>query len=165
MSGDSELVERPFTADKKDYPYDSREIANWFIRRGLDENQPLSLLKLIKLIYIAHGWSLAIREKPLIIDRIEAWERGPVVPPVYYAFRPFGVKQTATFGMNEAGIDAETQDLLSAIYGNYKDLTGQQLSELTHLPGSPWARIIQTKGRFAEIPHELISQHYKELME
>jgi uncharacterized phage-associated protein len=38
----------------------------------------LTPLQLLKLAYIAHGWSFPIRKQGLIGERIEAWQYGPV---------------------------------------------------------------------------------------
>ncbi len=52
------------------YPYDSRQIANWFIRRAPDDGQSMSIMHVLKLVYMAHGWTLATLDRPLIMDRI-----------------------------------------------------------------------------------------------
>ena len=53
-------------------------IANEFLRRA--GSNGLTQMQLQKLVYIAHGWTLAIRNEPLVNARLEAWERGPVYP-------------------------------------------------------------------------------------
>src|SRR6185437_2444728 len=65
-----------------DRVYDSRTIANYLIgkaapRGGLDP------LQVMKLCYIAHGFTLALTGRPLIEDDVEAWKLGPVVRRVY----------------------------------------------------------------------------------
>ena len=69
------------------HAYDSRHIANCFIRRAKNDHESMSIMRVLKLVYMAHGWTLAVLNRPLIMDRIEAWEYGPVIPTVYYAFR------------------------------------------------------------------------------
>ncbi|HHB81002.1 MAG TPA: DUF4065 domain-containing protein, partial [Aliiroseovarius sp.] len=71
--------------------YDARSIANWFVTRAERDGRPLSIMHLLKLIYVAHGWYLETRKAPLIFNRIEAWQYGPVIPDVYNAFRPGGI--------------------------------------------------------------------------
>jgi uncharacterized phage-associated protein len=53
-------------------------------RKGLH----ITPMQLLKLVYIAHGWSLAILGRDLFPDRIEAWKYGPVIPDLYRATRP-----------------------------------------------------------------------------
>ena len=43
----------------------------------------------IELTYLAHGWMLGFIGQPLFHDRIEAWERGPVIPTVYGMYQHF----------------------------------------------------------------------------
>ena len=48
-----------------------------------DEKDPLTNLRLQKLLYYAQAWSLVVRESELFSDEVEAWRYGPVVPSVY----------------------------------------------------------------------------------
>src|SRR5947209_10944283 len=48
-----------------------------------DEKDPLTNLRLQKLLYYAQAWSLVLRESELFPEEIEAWRWGPVVPVVY----------------------------------------------------------------------------------
>ena len=50
----------------------------------------ISNLKLQKLLYYAQGWHLALYNRPLFTDPMEAWVHGPVQPDVYKAFKAFG---------------------------------------------------------------------------
>ena len=50
----------------------------------------LTPIHILKLVYIAHGWSLAIGEHPLIRNEIEAWEYGPVIRSLYDAVKRYG---------------------------------------------------------------------------
>jgi uncharacterized phage-associated protein len=63
------------------------EVANYLVASFRDAGDPLTNLKLQKLLYYAQGWYLAIHDEALFDERIEAWPRGPVVPPVYGSFK------------------------------------------------------------------------------
>ena len=73
--------------------YDARCITNWFIRRAQNDNKLLSIMSLLKLFYIAHGWCLEIYDHPLFYNEIEAWRYGPVIPDVYRIFAHKGFSQ------------------------------------------------------------------------
>jgi len=47
-------------------------------------------MQLIKLVYIAHGWTLGLYNQPLIGKQVEAWTYGPVIPSVYHDFKHYG---------------------------------------------------------------------------
>lgn len=55
------------------------------------DGRPLSVMELIKLTYISHGWHLEMYGGPLFHNRIEAWRHGPVIPDVYHAFQSQGL--------------------------------------------------------------------------
>ena len=56
----------------------ARAVANEFIRLAKADCKSFTPSQLMKLAYIAHGWMLALYQRPLITDRIEAWKYGPV---------------------------------------------------------------------------------------
>jgi uncharacterized phage-associated protein len=43
-----------------------------------------------KLIYLANGWSMALRHSKLIEEPFEAWDFGPVVRKLYDALKRYG---------------------------------------------------------------------------
>ena len=49
-------------------------IMNEFVERARPVNLPQ--MKFQKLVYMAHGWNLAINNDPLVSNRIEAWDGG-----------------------------------------------------------------------------------------
>jgi uncharacterized phage-associated protein len=50
----------------------TRSLANWFLARAGAEGKKLDPMKLQKMIYFAHGWSVAITGVPLIQEHSEA---------------------------------------------------------------------------------------------
>jgi uncharacterized phage-associated protein len=140
--------------------YDARQIANWFIQRAAIEGRALSIMSLLKLTYIAHGWRLEISNRPLFENRIEAWQHGPVIPDVYHAFRPQGVVPQKLDPNFPPPVDAGDEAFLEQIYGIYAQLSPFRLSELTHVPGGPWDTARKWGGQYAEIPNDLIQSHY-----
>lgn len=50
-----------------------------FLARNREAGDTISNLKIQKMLYYAQGYSLALFNKPLFDDRIEAWKHGPVV--------------------------------------------------------------------------------------
>ena len=118
-------------------------------------------MQVLKLIYMAHGWSMAALDRPLIMDRIEAWEFGPVIPAVYHAFRPHGAYNLSPFQMYERETEEKIEKLLEEVYDLYEDKSASQLSKLTHISGGPWDKVYGKGKMFAEIPNNLIASHYK----
>lgn len=121
-------------------------------------------MKLIKLVYIAHGWHLGLTGKPLIPEAVMAWRYGPVVQSVYHQFKHFGSGQvTAPCGSKPPIFDEDSRrTLLDRVWEKYGHLNGLQLSTLTHQQGSPWDNVYDgSSGKV--IPASTIQDHYSRL--
>jgi len=59
------------------------QIARHIVRESRTTGEPITNLKLQKLLYYCQGWHLAYHEKVLFSDPIQAWVHGPAVPNVY----------------------------------------------------------------------------------
>lgn len=140
--------------------YDARQIANWFIERAANDGRALSIMSLLKLAYIAHGWNLEMRKTPLFSNKIEAWRYGPVIRDVYNAFRPQGINPTKLDASFPVPSDAADVGFLEQIYQIYGGMSPFRLSELTHEAGGPWETASKLGGSYAEIPNDLILGHY-----
>lgn len=141
--------------------YDARQIANWFVQRAAADGRQLTIMQLLKLVYISHGWHLEMRHAPLFPNKIEAWKFGPVIPEVYNAFRGQGVSVQNPIPINGQPISSHDVHLLEQIYGSYGRMPAQKLSDMTHEPGGPWDQATKAWGYFAPIPNELILPHYQ----
>lgn len=143
-------------------------VANRFIERSLANNDPLTPMQLLKLVYIAHGWMLGLHSRPLINERVEAWQYGPVIPGLYsyvrdYRGAPIGRKISSIFPKGD--LDPEEESVVDQVYDAYKRFTGMQLSRMTHADGTPWA-LTYEPGSFGKvIPVDLIEDHYRRLAE
>ena len=148
------------------------EIANYFIEKSLDSGVELTPMKLNKLVYIAHGWYLGLSDRPLIGEAAQAWKYGPVIPSIYHRFKYYGGSQVTSLESANDMVtipevrDEELKEFLQRIWDVYGNLSGLQLSSLTHQEGTPWS---VTREKFnsredggAMIPNDLIKQHYKE---
>lgn len=151
-------------------------VANYFIGKGQAEGVPITPMKLLKLVYIAHGWHLGLSNQPLIAEDVQAWKFGPVVDSVYQDFKHYGAgdisRQKAVWDNDgEYRIpsiqDPKLQSFLDSVWNAYKHLNGLQLSDITHQPGTPWYETWVTndgrRQRGAVIQPDLIRSHYQEL--
>ncbi|WCM42459.1 DUF4065 domain-containing protein [Flavobacterium sp. CBA20B-1] len=151
--------------------YNANLIAQYFINKyGSSGN--ITPMKLIKLVYIAHGWCLGLTGKPLITETPEAWKYGPVIPSIYAKFKsyrnnPILPLEISTDNLNIGNTDKEFLDKIWLTYGKE---TGTQLSNRTHQPNTPWS-IIWNKLENGEmkysfqIPNDLIKEHYRRIVE
>ncbi len=144
--------------------YNCFDIAKYFLDLAKEENQGIDPMKLLKLTYIAHGWHLGITGKPLFDNQVQAWKYGSVIPDLYQAVRMFGKNNVEPFLISISAkntITEEYKDFLKKIWNKYKNLSGLQLSALTHEEGSPWSKVWDG-SHDAIIENSVIEEHYKQ---
>ena len=151
--------------------FTSKQIANYFIRVSLSTGEPLTPMKLVKLVYIAHGWHLGLYNKPLISEAVCAWKYGPVIESVYHVFKKYGSNQITAYYQDEEGKyplpEGNVTIFLDSVWNAYKEFDGIYLSSITHMEGTPWDIVWNRQGgkhhRSILIPNNLIEKHYREL--
>lgn len=138
--------------------YDAKAVANYFLDLAKKDGTSITPMKLQKLIFFAHGWHLALAGEPLIADQVEAWQFGPVVPAIYHEFkheRSGAITCKATeldlesFSMVELSVaedDLTAKKIMERIWDTFGKLSAKRLSDLTHLPGTPWDLAIKSSS-------------------
>lgn len=147
-------------------------VANYFVSKSLATGKELTPQKLIKLVYLAHAWHMALKGEPLLSEGIQAWKYGPVVSSVYYQFLHYGNSQ-----ITELYFDATTSTypivkekslklFLDDVWNLYGEYSGLVLSSNTNQTNSPWDIAWNAQGRRKKegiiIPNDLISKYYQE---
>ena len=141
--------------------HDARAVANELLNRAKRDGDRLTVLQLIKLVYFCHAWMLALYDRPLIHQPIEAWRYGPVVGDVHRSFKKYRdnpIKSGAR--VQRAKFDDDETHIVDEVYKNYSYLSGIKLSQLAHSPGTPWERVWNANGRDAIIPHWMLKEYY-----
>lgn len=143
--------------------FSSITIANKLLDLAEERRITLTPMQVLKLVYIAHGWMLALYRRPLISDRVEAWQYGPVIPALYNAVRDFrGAPVRGPLRGRQEELGARESNLLEQVMDRYGELSGPALSRLTHADGTPWDAMYD--GSFGvPIPDDLIEDHYASL--
>ncbi len=144
--------------------YKPKTIAEWFLHRAAEDGESLTQMKLQKLVYIAHGWSLGLYNEPLIDSTIEAWKWGPVIRPLYRAYVDFGSNPITRKPEEKPRLDGRTEHLLEQIWKVYRRYTAVELSGMTHKPGTPWDTAY-VEGEKTPISNDVIAEHYRQLAE
>ncbi|MBA4038875.1 MAG: hypothetical protein C0468_00835, partial [Planctomyces sp.] len=148
-------------------PFDTGAVANYVLELGDRDKKPISPMKLQKVLYFAHGWHLALTDKPLLDEQVEAWQWGPVIPSIYHEFKWFGPNPIAEaryctiemkkdgstgFQLREPKLDDCSGDVATAkavidrVWQVYCDYSAVQLSNMTHQPGTPWYEVWEAMG-------------------
>lgn len=138
-------------------------VANYLLENG----NGLDQLKLIKLVYLCHGWHLAVFGKPLVNEGAQAWPYGPVFPSIYRATNGNG-KSPIKYRLGDgkpANLSAKQKKLVGLVLKKYKPLSGVELMRMSHKEGTPWDKVwIKHGDDRAEIGDDLIQRHYEALL-
>ena len=146
---------------------DYRDAAEYILEQF---DAPLSTMKLQKLLYFAQGWTLAIVNRRLVNTDFEAWKWGPVSHELYtHHRRQYGIEHLV--GGDASTVTGNNKVILDAVIENYGGLSGMQLGDLTHQPGTPWTTVRQEAGitdnrapSKISIPDELIREHFAKIL-
>jgi uncharacterized phage-associated protein len=145
--------------------YTAKEVANDLLARATKDGLSIDPLKMQKLIYLAHGWSLALRHRPLIKDVIEAWPYGPVVPSLYRELKSLRANSIPPDRFaGEKELDLDSRNLVSAVWNRYKNKSAIDLSMLTHERGYAWDQARdgwEFSWNSPEIPDALIAAEFQ----
>lgn len=140
----------------------SKFIADKLLEIANADDNTLTPMQVLKLVYISHGWMLGIYGRPLIKEEIAAWRYGPVVPDLYASVRKYKSNPVTDrlFKGKDELTDSESE-LIQAVYEAYKYYNGVQLSALTHAEETPWYITWDDgKGQNDYISNDLIENHY-----
>lgn len=147
--------------------YTPDNIADFFISQvNAEIGDSITPLKLQKLVYYAQAWSIALFDKPLFDEEIQAWMHGPVVPSLYHKFKDYTYHSidVKSYKCESVHFSEETFELLNEIYSVYGELNAKFLEELTHSE-RPWIDARGSRLTFeickSIITHESMSEFYK----
>ena len=156
-------------------------VANYFIELAHREGKNLTQLGLMKRVYIAHGFSLAINHKSLLdnrFDRVEAWKYGPVIPSVYHSFKQYRAnpitEETVIMEWDDKTFapvfktpilqDASARKIVEMVWKRYFLMSDSELVTLTHKSGTPWD-VCYIQGENKVIPDEITELYYRNIVD
>lgn len=159
--------------------YDVRDIANTVLDCADELGVPITNLSLQKLLYFIHGWFFSIYNHPLIKNKFEAWQYGPVQRVIYDQFK-FAKDQKiagvrATFinpltgedEYREPKIDPEHKIIITSILDKYSHYSASALVNESHAEDGPWEYVWQQAEESVypgmKIPDTLIEDHFRRL--
>lgn len=153
--------------------YTAHDIALWFLNwadtedepDNNDARQPVSNLKLQKLLYYAQGIHLAMYKTPLFSDEIEAWAHGPVVPSVYRSYK-YPDSDTVhdpivcdtDYDWNS--VDKPDAEFLAGIWNEYGQYSAWKLRNMTHAE-APWKTVYDPSKQHIEITKDSMQTYFE----
>ena len=152
----------------KNGPFDSRAIANKILDYADQNDTPLTIMQLLKLVYLAHGWWLTFTNgHPLTSTLPQAWKYGPVYREVYNAFSRFDRRPITGRAVDPitgfefyADMSNEVKAILEEVVLSYGKHHAFVLSDLMHKPGTPWSITVEEFGYYKPIKNDLIQREF-----
>lgn len=153
----------------------SVRVAMQFIDIADGSDPHLSKLKLMKLVYIAQGWFLAIYDKPLINEKIYAWRHGPVFPDLFSRMKKYKDKEVVKNislnvieRMKTEKIGKKGIRIIKDVSKQYEENTGGELCGMTHMLNTPWDFTCKKHGSYLANPvieQYVIRDYYIKILE
>ncbi|HEX8064537.1 MAG TPA: type II toxin-antitoxin system antitoxin SocA domain-containing protein [Allosphingosinicella sp.] len=159
--------------------YDVRDIANYVLDTAETRGVPITNLSLQKLLYFVHGWFYSIYDRPLVRNKFEAWQHGPVQRVIYDQFKvcrnaPIrGLRATYIDPENgesvyrEPTVDPDHARLIDQVLDKYEKFSAGQLVEQSHVEDGPWEYVWQQAEEVVypgmKIPDSMILEHFRRL--
>jgi uncharacterized phage-associated protein len=103
-----------------------------------EQGDLISNLKLQKLMYYSQGTHLALYDKLLFEEGIEAWTHGPVVASIYHEFKHFSnapIESPESFDLN--CLTQDEKDSIEEAYEEFGQYSAWKLRNMTH-DEPPW---------------------------
>ncbi len=138
----------------------AQDIASYLLDLSKETGEPLTNIKLQKLVYYSYVWFLVRFGNKLFEEPIVAWKYGPVVVSLYNEYSKYGadIISDAPSG-DSSNITAEAKNIIDDVFTIYGKLGGLELANLTHSE-RPWQETFE-QGKEKQIPDELIIEFYK----
>ncbi len=136
------------------------DVAAYIIELSKETGEPLTNMKLQKLIYYVYAWFAVEKKKPLFDEKILAWKYGPAIVSVYEEYKDYGadvVKDKS--GGNLENLDEYTKGLTEEVFTVYGGKSAIDLMSLSHSE-APWRDTFNPDNQNTPIPFEKILEYY-----
>lgn len=147
-------------------------VAKSLILAAEAKNINLTNLKLQKLLYFAHGISLAANSEPLIVgEEFQAWQYGPVIESLYHSLKPFG----SSIISSELDVISAWEDLpaegndrrlsvIESVLNQLGNKSAMYLVDFSHDKLGPWYKVFKHHERGIPIKDDDIKKYFAKLL-
>lgn len=138
----------------------AQTVARFFLAFANECGELMTNLKLNKLVYYTQAWHLALLDRPLFEEQIEAWVHGPVIPELYGEYKRYGyhpiLEDNLDLESMRQQFNVAQQDLLGDIIEVYFPKSAYELEQLTH-DEDPW--ILARNGLKPDVASHNVIEH------
>ena len=148
--------------------YNSVTVACYIVAMANDRGLDINMTKLQKLLYIAYGTYLALKERRLTNEHPKAWPYGPVFPTTRNKLlkKDLSKINLSSEDLKEINEDQEMQSLINLVFDGFGNKNATTLTVWSHQSGSPWDRVASQEGFTwgAIIPDEYIQEYFNSII-
>ena len=113
-------------------------LSNYIVTEAYHRGEPVTQLKLQKILYYIQGKNLAINHKPLFPEDIRAWPYGPVVREVYVKYVSYGaLPLTSDTKEQTPHLSILEKKIVDSVLDEKLALSASTLADMT-MHESPW---------------------------
>jgi len=131
----------------------------------LETRGEMTAMKLQKLVYYCQAWHTVWHGRPIFDETFEAWGNGPVAPALWELHKHSRHLSAWPAG-DSARLSEEEIATIGSVINFYDDLSGEELSELTHTE-APWldarAGLAPTERSRNPITPQAMAAYYSKL--
>ena len=138
--------------------YSAVDIAKYVVTRCIEKQNPISNLKLQKMLYFIWIDFYKKTSEELFFDEFCAWQFGPVVPDAYYEFCHYAGRPIFT-AYYEVVLESRDEKLIDGIIDSYISVPVSVLVSKSNRIGGAWDAIYRNGvGDREIIPFRLIKE-------
>jgi len=147
----------------------AQKVAKYILYLANNNKKEVTNKKLQKLVYYSQAWSLAINNKKLFNEEIEAWVHGPAIRSLYTEYKHFGFNPIEEkIKISDITLTKKEKDLINQVWNVYGKFDAGYLEMLTHSE-KPWQEARRGLEGYensdAEISTDTMKKFYKEKLE
>ncbi|MDI9365051.1 MAG: DUF4065 domain-containing protein [Flavobacterium sp.] len=145
--------------------YDSVIAAKYLMALANKQGIVLNVTKVQKMLFIAYGYFLSKYNHVLLKESPKAWPYGPVFPRTRNKINYGTIISIADNDFLEIANDELVTEVFTDIINKYSGYTASQLSDWSHMKGSPWDKTIKQPGFDwnQQIPDNFITNYFLEV--
>lgn len=145
--------------------YDSVKAAKYLLALAYSKGIVLNVTKVQKMLFIAYGYFLAAHNHQLLTEAPKAWPFGPVFPRTRKRIDFGKIVPLTDPDLADISEDEFVTNAFNNIIDKYADFTASQLSDWSHMKGSPWDKTTKQTGFDwnQTIPDNFIKDYFSEV--
>lgn len=150
------------------YRYNSVDVARYIAASANERRITINITKIQKLLYIAYGVFLAVKECRLTNEHPQAWPYGPVFPTTRNKLLKADLYSIskADDGLQELRTDEDMNALMELVFRDFGTWSAAQLTDWSHGDDTPWQRTTSLNNfRWGDqIPDDYIREYFKSIL-